>query len=1681
MRRVAIMILSVLLFSYTLPFASAVTETQYSDGSSTFSNVFTAAGAAATQGVTLPYGASVSDVEFELEGKASQQTWINLSSNSDFNGPGSTNTNFYPTWFAGAYRQNLDVDNNQVSLKPVETTTYWSLRNSADVASSSGGVHNITGGHFSATDNGLVGMKTERTETLGTSTWSYVGPVVKQHDELHIAKWSSTSLSNAPQIYRYNATTNTYIGATTLNIGSCTSSANRYLYDMTSDGDGTVWMVSYSYRYISKWSVSSTGSYTCQQSWSVTSSSGATRYPYGIAIDPTDNEMYLLSGTYQSPNYVVELWQVNRTSPTSVANGGQMLTLGSIQSGKGTPSGVDVQMPRITYNVFCTYSSSTNCPASSWHSVYMDSGGLWPEHQGDIMFDEAHYGIERIDDEIAYVCFYYSNYCGTNQRYKVNYLGASAPSWEGTHAANSAATVTSNVKTLSSMVTNVKLDVAIAWIPTGTSIEYMITNDGGTTWKRATLGNTVSFANAGSQLAWKAWLNGSATDTPILDSVGLAYTASFARDGQIRMYRYSHTGTMPVAATVWWNASTPGGSSLDVYWYTSSTACNGKTHNLPTSGTTTTFTGTPNYLTLCIDFDSSSNGADTPILFDLNVATYSNAPQNVKIDIGGDNSYEWTYTGTLLGSVRATDGSSSSMANAFNTLVPQTGSGTIVIDINLYSGSAGEVAIKSMQIEYTMITVNLDMNYNENMVLHERTESYEVVTRHVIGDGALSITDAELTFLASGGVNPKLSWSYDGSLVDDDPDDWIMPDQTATWSQEVNGIFEIHWMFRITDDFPEQNNVGFRVGCTDDNGFSPETLSTGGAGIKVNQSYGLGWFAVRDVEGEVVNDDLQNGDWVVAGETIHFQGQILFVDTQDAPLNSVYDVRVARKDSQGDFVASSWKDNSNPNGSFFISVQVPEINIPEGVTFEVQTYNERDSTKVMPVNSSWRRTIRVDNSAPLIINNWPQDSDYEASSTSQQIAVTVRDEVGDPEELILHYWVEADHDSNRNGIADSNEYVNQTLTNQTHEEEKVFFGMIDDSRNPNMARVSYFISGTDPAGNSLISPDGPGFDYDLATYRTRKDMASVFTGLNWVNHADGSDVFSGTDQSISVGLVDANGIIDFEYISLVFDFEGPDPERDQQKISYNGRSGMWSYDDAYLELLPSSTTSVTTNTSGLPWIFINFDFKFSWDWPDEDISDLALVYKELGSTEPTRIEFDEYTFSVENDLVLDASTYLVEDVAEPRVGQVDDATPVRPDDRLRWSGRVVYEGSNVPAPNDLGITVEVFDGVEYWSDGSLTDDGRFGIEVPLNAATTLQSAESRTFLTGVRNVPGRGEDMTRSTVATTLQLNVDHTPPRVHHRIEPVNVIDISAASDLTNVPVKFVGWEECLLVDDDDRCAAFGQSPQWVNWVMRDDARTIAAGQSLLAMQVLDDSIEWIGEVDLTSDGVVSPRAGYRVGFWITGHDAAGNEFPMATNTESDPVRERADDDDDYNLAWVKLGATVAELMVKSITLEKDTLSEGSEVEISAIIANVGGQTESSFTVQFIAEGEVFDSQRIAGLPSETEFPIKATWKAEKGVDRITILIDADNEVVEVDEDGNSMSIGVSVEYSWGMGWVDSWRQNPLTVIGVIIALILLPTIAVITWKTSLSTSSDLYDDELHYEDDEDDDWEDEDEDDWE
>jgi len=1668
-----IFLVLVMLLAVLTPFASATTvETQFTDGTTTFSNTFTQSGSAATTGVNMPIGAEVSAVSFALTGKPSTTSWANATTDSDFGGPTTTDGVMSVPYFTQGYRYGIDVANDQAYLREIDTQSTWKMTSTSDISSSGSAVQNTTGGAIGNADSDLIGATTTGSSSVSGGTWNYAGPTAVNANTLYVAQWTSSSLYNAPNIARYNATTGSYLGTVTLQYNSCTTTSTRYISDFTTDGTGVIWTTSWNYNYLAKWTVSSNGvTWSCQQAWY-----GGQYQIGGVAFDAQDNdEMYLVTTYRNGQNYNFYLWNVNRSNPTTALSS---WLLNSVRTGAGQPAGLDVAGERVTVNVYCTYTTNNNCKAKTWHSIFSKTGS-WPEHQGDVLFSSrAHIGIEAIDDgKIGWTC-YFNSQCPSGSTHKIFTNGRSI-AYDIDTPSTTASTVTSSALASTRSTSQITLSTAISWKPTGTSINYQLTNDGGLTWKSAQIGTPVNFANAGTQLGWRAFLNSTnSSNAPLIDTVSISYAGSYVANGYMRMYSFTN-GAQPVAAKVWWNASMLGGSSMTVKWVTSTTSCSSQTYLVSTPGQAISFSGTFNYLTLCFYLYAGGAGnAYSPVLDDFNVAIYSNAPKNVKLDIGGDGSDEWTYTNSLLGATTVTEPmDGTSLITAFNNLIPDSGSGTVLIPIDISTEAAGLVSIDSFTISYTMQTVNLDIYWDEEMVLHETIDTYEVVSRHVIGENALEISQAQLTFLAQpSSAAPTLTWQSDGTLVDDDPDDWILPNAAATWSNNSNGILEIHWAFSVTSEFPEQSNVGFRVACTDDTGYSPMSLTTGPSGLVVNQSYGLGWMKVRDNDGLVLSDDVENYDWVAAGETLHFQGSIWYADTEDAPLDSTFDVEVIKRTPEGDF--SQAKDRSNAYGDFFISVPMDSIDRPEGVFYEVQIDNPRDPLKVLPINASWQRTIRIDATPPELINAQPLDNAYEAGEWNKQIRIRILDPIGSPEELTLHYWVEAEHDSNRNGYPDGNEYANQTMLNATDDSDKLFFATIDDSRNPNMARVSYYVTGTDPAGNPLTRTDGPGFEYDLVTYRSRVDMDAVFTGLHWSGHDDGQRAFAGTTQYLTLGLVDANGLIDFEDISLIFDFEGPDPERDQQKLSYSGTNDTFWTDDPYLVIDAAchdeddSTCggSVSTNETGLPWIMITFGFKFSWDWPDADLGDVALEYKQLGSPEITRMIFTEHTFRVENDLVLDADTYVVNDVQVPRTGPVFDGSRVVPTDRLRWSGRIVYEGSDVPAPRNLGITIEVFDGVQYWSDGSLTEDGGFSIEVPLDAAPALASSETRTFLAGIRNIPGRGEDMTMDTVSTTLQVHVDHAPPRVLERLAPIDLIDISNHSALTSIPVMFIGSED----------ADLSGSPQWVYWLMRDEnQRQIASGSEELGMLQDGHAITWTGTVDLIGDGMNPPLQDYVVGFWVEGWDAAGNPLATEGNSKSDPVREPVALDDDQELQWIRFGALGAQLTIERISADKERVADGADVKVTAWIANLGGDSTAGFVVAFYSgdSEEPFATQNLNGISDES-IPITATWKAVEGVDRVRVVVDSNNEIVEVDETDNSASVGISVEYMYGMGWVENARQNMLAVIGIIIAMLVLPVVAFVSMKGALTGRSELFEDDMLFEDDED--YEDEDDDDY-
>jgi len=1660
--RVPVFLVALFLLSLFSPIvASDVTETQFKDGSTSYTQTFTGSGNGTAGVLAFPYGAEVTSASFDINGKPSTTTWGNLTNDSDFGGAGIDQWIGIPPGFAYGYKNNVEMSNNQVKLPGNPTNDMNTLSNSIDLTSSQH--HNTTGAFSSTADHGFIGSSESLTaHTLSGSTSSYSGAWVEQYGEYQVFTYTSSSISITPTLKRYNSTTGSYIGTVSISYGNCPTYSLYYTNDATSDGDGTVWTVSERYRYIVKWSVSSTGSsWTCQNYYMTSGN----YYPSGIDIDDDSGKMFVLMYDPSFPNYNRYLYEVNPSMPNQINSSWLLGTRTQLGDTSTIPAGLFVDLPKITTNEYRN---------SLGYRNYFSLSGLFVEMMGKETFNHGgNYGLEDLEDgTIGYTCHYTSSSYCSGRSNRINLDGSGTPFRIETPTTNSA-TVTSSYRSVSRQITEITLTALVGFVPSNTSLELEITNDGGTTWLPALVGQNVIFTMGGQSIAWKAYLNGTSVESPILDFVTLTYSTSYKTSGYFYLRSNYYSGNAPVAATAWWNSSTPSGTSIAVEIQA------GTTSTFANSGDSKTVTLVSGYIYFYVRF--TSTGSETPVLDDINIALHSDAPSNVGLDIGSDGSNEWQSQGVLLG---LTTRGGIAIVKAFNDLIPDTGSGIINVSVDISAQSSGIVVLERFSITYKINTVNLDISIPTGEILHERTEAYEVVTRHIIGDGSNNyIQSATLSFGASPSSSaPTLEWQ-NGDIFPspNDPDDWVEMDP-GSWSVESNGILEIHWLFHVTSNFPDQDNVRFSANCLDNtgsNGYAPATL-TSAEGLRVNNSFGLGWLKIRDNDGEITSDDVETESWVAAGETLLFQGAMWFADSDDAPKDNAFDIRIA----QNGFVHADWRDTSNVNGSFFIPIDMPNIDVEEGLTYEIQTYNERDATKVLPSNSDWTRTYKVDATAPETLSIFPIEDAYEAANPNQEIKIKVADAVGDPISLTLNYWVEADHDMNRNGEADPSEYASKVVTNTTEADEKLFITTIDHSRNPNMGRVSYYWDGGDRAGNpihySVIVDDqeyiveaGPGFDTDDATFRSRKDSSAIFTGLTWEGHSDGGSIYAGTSQMISLGLIDANTAIDFEYIDLIFDFEGPNPEVDRQRISYYGITDMFASSSDYITLAQSSQMIQTTNESGMPWILIDFDFTVGWDWPDEDISDLSLEYKERGEEFATRHIIAEHTFVVENDLVLDASTFLIEDISEPRTGIIADGSRVRNDDRLEFSGRVVYEGSNEPAPRDASIVIEVFDGENVWSDGSLTEDGGYSVEVPLSSAESLRSSPTRTCLISIGGIPGKGEDMTGQTVSTTIQVIVDDTAPRVVSRSTPLNVIDISATSDLSNIPVVFHGTEDADMTG----------SEQYVHWVMRDSSRTLTlgAGQSRLGMQQNGQAVNWTGTVDLTDGGIIVPREGDWVGFYLTGYDAAGNEFPLVSNSEASPIPEIAELDNDFERQWIRLGAVGPELKISSIRLSDDHIAPGQTIQITADVHNSGGENTAQFKVSFYKGDDIvpFDSATLNSIGANEVIPVVATWTAEEGVDRIRVVVDPDDVIVEVNDDDNSAEHRIDIVYVSYMGWFDSVREQPLIWIFSILSILILIAVGITANRTAITHGDDsFYDDDEWEEDDEYDD-EDDDEDD--
>ena len=125
------------------------------------------------------------------------------------------------------------------------------------------------------------------------------------------------------------------------------------------------------------------------------------------------------------------------------------------------------------------------------------------------------------------------------------------------------------------------------------------------------------------------------------------------------------------------------------------------------------------------------------------------------------------------------------------------------------------------------------------------------------------------------------------------------------------------------------------------------------------------------------------------------------------------------------------------------------------------------------------------------------------------------------------------------------------------------------------------------------------------------------------------------------------------------------------------------------------------------------------------------------------------------------------------------------------------------------------------------------------------------------------------------------------------------------------------------------------------------------------------------------------------------------------------------------------------------------------------------------------FDEVTLTGIDSKEVIEVSTVWSAEN-VDRLRVVVDRDNLIIEVNDDDNSAEHSVEMAYPKYLGWFDSPRENPLAWIFIVTSIIVLIGVATIAARTSIDHSDGMFEDDEDWDEDEDGDYEDEEEDDY-
>ena len=521
-------------------------------------------------------------------------------------------------------------------------------------------------------------------------------------------------------------------------------------------------------------------------------------------------------------------------------------------------------------------------------------------------------------------------------------------------------------------------------------------------------------------------------------------------------------------------------------------------------------------------------------------------------------------------------------------------------------------------VEFSDLSITTASGYDSTLTLTGSPEGLypngdiiEAVSTHTVQQSTgASFAEARLRMESSSGV-VELAFS-ELSLFTEAYDPHNLVTMESSSYNTVGDEMEVKWRFRVNPAWEDTAELRIYASLVADNGvnglpgavvLAPEN------GNAIENDAMISSFELRNEAGDV--QDLTSAS---SNQNINLVGTVRLEGLDVAPDPTAYNMSLQKWDVQtvNGSVISEWVEVSNSTGVIGGNF---DWNVNLGATaagtatyrFMIDGYEGGDTLCppapivsdedcAIPFNltiDTYSPTLvnisvlKASNYDPTIWTNWRSlvDDTWVLPSAQQKVRVLAQDIPSPPTSLDMYYWVEYDHDSDMDGVADPDEYVMMTLVSDGEAPTANYTGTFSDDANKGQdppGKVSIYIEGTDLGGNK-IEGGVPGFEDDLVTYvsmdaktpNIRNFFIEDSNGNRLHNPNEGAPfyqgpwnmtMYAGNSYHLIVEATDENGWRDINYFEIDL---GPE----NMVVYYSPRNETAWSDTNDIQIIPASNES----------------------------------------------------------------------------------------------------------------------------------------------------------------------------------------------------------------------------------------------------------------------------------------------------------------------------------------------------------------------------------------------------------------------------------------------------------------------------------------------------------------------------